>query len=223
MHSFLNFLEARSVSFGYPQKKLLFKDLSLIIREGEKIALEGPNGVGKTTLFRMLMGLIRPVQGDIFLKETLVETPPQWRELRHKVGLLFQDSDDQLFCPTLLEDVAFGPRNMGLSPEKARQKSMEVLESLGMAHHASSPPYTLSGGEKKLGALGTILSMSPELMLLDEPGTALDTQSRQTLVNILKSFPGMLVVASHDKELLREVTDTAMELKDGKIVSCGFK
>ncbi len=214
-----SFLEVCSLSFGYPKKKPLFEKVSFSIQEGEKVALRGTNGSGKTTLFRVLMGLLVPTEGEIFLEGIPVRTSSQWRHFRNRVGLLFQDSEDQLFCPTLLEDVAFGPRNMGVPPEEARRRSLEVLEYLGIRHHAASPPHTLSGGEKKLAALGTLLSMKPRLMFLDEPATALDEKAKERLVRVLREFPGMLWVASHDEVFLRNVTERELRLQSGKLVS----
>ncbi len=214
----MSFLEASSLSFGYPRKESLFENLSLIIKRGDRIALRGPNGAGKTTLFRIFMGLLTPSGGGILLEGVPVRTSSQWRYLRNVVGLLFQDSEDQLFCPTLLEDVAFGPRNMGIPPKEARSLALEVLQRLGMEKHAEAPPHTLSGGEKKLGALGTLLSMNPQLLLLDEPATALDEKARKRLIRVLWEFPGMLCVASHDEAFLREVAERDVELREGRIV-----
>lgn len=177
----MNFLEIKDLSFSYRPGLPILENLSLILQEDQKIALRGHNGSGKTTLFRVIMGLLHPQKGTILLREKAIKEASDWRNLRDRIGMVFQDPDDQLFCPTLLDDVAFGPLNSGLGKEEARNISMSVLESLGISHLADCPPYTLSGGQKKLGSLATVLSMRPSFLLLDEPSAALDQDAMESL------------------------------------------
>ena len=208
------------VSFGYPgnqSSRVVLDDLDLHISRGERVGLIGSNGSGKTTLFHLIMGLLRPTQGEIevFGKKRLQEK--DFREVREKIGLLFQDSDDQLFCPTVAEDVAFGPLNLGKTQEEAMATTGEVLKELGLEDFGDRVTYKLSGGEKRLVALATILAMQPEVLILDEPSTGLDEDTVELLVRILKSSGLTYLIASHNTDLLARTTDIAYRLDRGKI------
>ena len=208
------------VSFGYPgnqSSRVVLDDLDLHITRGERVGLIGSNGSGKTTLFHLIMGLLRPTQGEIevFGKKRLQEK--DFREVREKIGLLFQDSDDQLFCPTVAEDVAFGPLNLGKTQEEAMATTGEVLKELGLEDFGDRVTYKLSGGEKRLVALATILAMQPEVLILDEPSTGLDEDTVELLVRILKSSGLTYLIASHNTDLLARTTDIAYRLDRGKI------
>ncbi len=193
------------------------RNASISLDAADRIALTGPNGSGKTTVFRVLVGLLVPTKGGVFLDGDEVREKVQWRNLRRQVGMVFQDPDDQLFCPTLLDDVAFGPLNMGMTRKEARKVSMAVLESLGLAGKAEYPPYALSGGQKKLASLATVLSMSPGFLLLDEPSAGLDPEAVQRLVEALGSFEGGFLVSSHDTDFLRSVSSFGVRIVDGGI------
>ena len=158
-----------------------------------KIGLYGPNGSGKTTFFRLIMGLAAPQEGRILFHGRPLETEKDFRELRCKVGLVLQHAEDQLFCPTVLEDVAFGPLNLGCTQDEARDRAASTLDRL-------------SGGEKKLVSLATVLVMEPEALLLDEPTNGLDPEARQRIIGVLKTLPTARIIISHDWDFLAETS-----------------
>ncbi len=205
------------ISFSYAGSKPLFTDLSLTLAAGQRLGLYGANGAGKTTLFRIIMGLERPQSGSILLHGTPLEKEKDFRALRRKVGLVLQNADDQLFCPTVLEDVSFGPLNLGLSQEDSDRKARSVLTSLGLSGYEDRLTHQLSGGEKKLVSLAGILAMEPEAMLLDEPTAALDENAVRRLADILGRLPHARIVISHDKAFLEQVSDSILILKDGSL------
>jgi cobalt/nickel transport system ATP-binding protein len=212
-------LEARTLSFAYPRQREIFRNISLALRKGERRSLRGSNGAGKTTLLHLLVGLLRPAEGEILFDGAPVTDRQDLARLRASVGLLFQDPDDMLFCPSLLEDVAFGPLNLGVPREEAHRRSLDVLERLGLTHLASRPPYTLSGGEKRLGALAALLSMEPKVLLLDEPTGGLDERAWGVLVEELSRNSAALLVASHDEEFLAAVAPEGFLLREGTLTS----
>jgi cobalt/nickel transport system ATP-binding protein len=210
-------LELKGVTFSYPGGEPVLKGIDFQLDFGEKAGLWGCNGAGKTTLFHVIMGLERPSAGEILFDGRPVTGRKDLMALRRKVGFLFQDADDQLFCPTLLEDVAFGPLNLGLSPTKARDKAIATLDLLDMANLADRPPYSLSGGQKKLGALATILAMDPIALILDEPTGGLDEDARAILEQLLIATDAALLVASHDKDFIEKVTSKGYLLSGGRL------
>lgn len=210
-------LELRDIHFSHPGRPVL-KGASLALQAGERLALVGANGAGKSSLLHIILGLKRPDAGQVLAFGNEYRTEAEFRTLRGRIGLLFQDSDDQLFCPTVLEDLAFGPLNLGLAPEAARRKAEEVLKQLGLASFADRVSYRLSAGEKRLVALATVLAMEPEILLLDEPNTGLDVQSEARLVEQLLALPQAMVIVSHDKELLAKVATRTLLLRDGRLI-----
>ncbi|WP_045222472.1 energy-coupling factor ABC transporter ATP-binding protein [Desulfonatronum thioautotrophicum] len=172
----------------------------------ERVGLVGPIGSGKTTLLLCLVGLMPLRQGALLFQGRMVRTKEDLTTLRRAVGFVFQNPDDQLFSPTVLDDVAFGPLNLGQSPDEARDASLAVLEQLHLSHLAHRQPHTLSGGQKRLVSLATVLVMRPQALLLDEPTNDLDARSRHMVLHILTSTPCALLIASHDKELLNLLT-----------------
>lgn len=186
----------------------------------EKAGLIGPNGCGKTTLFHIIMGLLQPTEGKIIFKGKQIRTPKDLQRLRVEVGFLFQSSDDQLFSPTVLEDVAFGPLNLGMSPDEAREVAIETLEQLGLKGFEERITHRLSGGEKKLVALATILSMKPKVLLLDEPTNNLDPETMVRLKEILRSLKLPHVIISHDWDFLENTTNSLYTFEKGKILRC---
>ena len=208
----MSFLEIKDICFSYRPGQAILEDLSLSVQENQRLALRGHNGSGKTTLFRVIMGLLVPQSGTISLMGKALQDEQGWVELRSRIGMVFQDPDDQLFCPTLLDDVAFGPLNSGLDKKTAKELSMEVLRSLGIEGLADCPPYTLSGGQKKLGSLATVLSMKPSFLLLDEPSAGLDQDATERLVRALKDFPGGYLISSHDRDFIERVTDGSLHM-----------
>lgn len=205
------------INFSYPASMPVFKNLDLTMYAGDRIGLVAPNGSGKTTLFHLIMGLLKPNVGkiEIFGKEVVKEK--DFLEVRRRIGLLFQDADDQLFSPTVIEDVAFGPLNQGLSKKEALEKSKKTLEFLGLSGFENRITFKLSGGEKRLVSLATVLAMAPEVLLLDEPTTGLDNNTKTKLIQVIKSLSISLIAVSHEFDFLEAATNKIYTLEDGKI------
>jgi len=206
--------------FSYPDGHQVLKGIDLHIQAGESVGLIGPNGAGKTTLLLHLNGLLCG-SGHI----RIFGMPMQkgnLKRIREKVGLLFQDPDDQLFSTTVFDDVAFGPVNMGLSPDEVRQRSREALRQVGMEALAQKIPFHLSLGEKKRIAIATILSMKPELIVLDEPTSNLDPRQRKNLINLLKEIHVTKIIASHDLAMVGQLCNRVVILNAGAIVWDGI-
>jgi len=206
------------IHFSYPGERPVLRGLSLQFREGEKLGLTGPNGAGKTTLFHVIMGLTKPDSGTIEIFGKRMETEKDYRPVRQEIGLLFQDPDDQLFSPTVLEDVAFGPLNQGKAIPEARKIAEETLAFLGLEGFEERVTYKLSGGEKRLVSLATVLAMKPRVLLLDEPTLGLDIATTQSIIEILKRLDLSHIFISHDIDFLAETTDKVCGMINGKIV-----
>ena len=206
-----------NIVFGYSREKPLLKNLDLKLKQNEKVALIGENGSGKTTLFHIIMGLLKIDKGKIYLFEKLMKEEKDFREYRPKIGLLFQDSDDQLFSPTVIDDVAFGPLNLGFKGDEAKDIAIETLKKLNIEHLTDRITYKLSGGEKRMVALATILAMNPKVLLLDEPTNGVDENHLELLIDFLQNTDLSYIVISHDKNFLKKVTDKEMLLENGKI------
>lgn len=185
----------------------------------ETVALFGPNGSGKTTFLLHLVGLLAGA-GEIEVCGLPVSRP-HLAAVRQKVGILFQDSDDQLFMPTVFDDVAFGPLNLGLEPEEVERRVRQCLERVGMEHAAGRAPYHLSAGEKRRVALAGVLAMDPEILILDEPATFLDPPGRALLAGILKRLPQAKIIVTHDIDLARELATRAVFFTGGKVLASG--
>jgi cobalt/nickel transport system ATP-binding protein len=196
------------------------RGLDLSLAHGESVALVGANGAGKSTLLALLVGLLEPREGDIRVEGERVHRG-SLANIRRKVGLLLQDPDDQLFMPTLLEDVAFGPLNLGLSRTLALERAREALARLGISHLEGRPPHRLSAGEKRLGALAAVLSLDPLLLALDEPTSHLDPRARRGLVTLLHELPQARLVVTHDLEFARATCARALVLHEGHIAAEG--
>ena len=196
-------IELQNITFTYPgAPHPVFQDFNYQLLPGEHIGLIGPNGSGKTTLLHLIMGLLRPQAGSIVIFGQEVKKEQDFIEVRQKVGLLFQNADDQLFCPTVLEDVAFGPLNLGKTPDEAIGIARETMERLGLHGFEDRVTYKLSGGEKKLVSLATVLAMQPQLLLLDEPTAGLDEHTKHRLIHILKSLDIAYMIVSHEQDFL---------------------
>lgn len=211
-------IHLENITFGYPGCDSVLEKLNLQFHSGNRIGLMGPNGSGKTTLFHIIMGLLKPSTGKIEFFNTPVETENDFRRVREKIGLLFQDADDQLFSPTVLEDVAFGPLNLGKTKDDAMDIARKTLAFLGLNGFEDRITYKLSGGEKKLVSLATVLAMEPEVLLLDEPTSGLDDKTRSTLKRVLLDLDLSYILISHDIEFLHEITDAIYTLENGKIL-----
>lgn len=216
-------LELHDICYSYPgSDSPLLNNINLNIGT-ECIGLIGPNGCGKTTLFQIIMGLLQADKGEILLNGAKVETEKELRNLRSKLGFLFQNSDDQLFSPTVLEDVAFGPLNQGMTPDDAKKISIQTLGHLGLKGFEDKITHRLSGGEKKLVALATILSMKPQLLLLDEPSNNLDPATRERLIEILRSQDVAHIIISHDMDFLASTCTSLYTLQNGQLARCKQK
>jgi cobalt/nickel transport system ATP-binding protein len=209
------------IRFGYPGRPELFGRLRFAVREGERLGVVGPNGSGKTTLFHLIVGLLRPSAGRIAAFGRDVRTRPDFDEVRRRVGFLFQDSEDQLFSPTVGEDVAFGPLNLGRSKAEAARIVEETLAWLGLAGYGDRVGYDLSGGEKRLVALATVLAMKPQVLLLDEPSGGLDPRARGELVELLARIGGTQVISAHDLEFVRATCLRVVVMYEGRIIADG--
>jgi cobalt/nickel transport system ATP-binding protein len=205
------------IGFGYDSEKLVLQDVDFTLRRGEKVALYGPNGSGKTTLFHLIMGLVKPTAGTVRIFGKERKTEVDFREVRRRIGLLFQDSDDQLFSPTVAEDIAFGPFNLGRERSEVRSIISETLELIGLEGFEERITHKLSGGEKRLVALGTVLATKPEVLLLDEPVIGLDEEHRDRFIRILSSSRQSFIIISHDRDFLERVTTKAYRMCDGRI------
>ncbi len=210
----------QGVSFRYPDGQQALNNLSLNIAPGEKVALMGPNGAGKSTLLLHLNGVLGALDGSVCIDGVPVQraTLPRVRAL---VGLVFQDPDDQLFSPTVFDDVAFGPLHMNLPPDEVRRRVALALDQVGMAGFAQRVPHHLSLGQRKRIALATVLSMSPTVLALDEPSAGLDPRARNGLVQLLHSLPHTLLVSTHDLALAADVCSRAVVLNAGAVVYDG--
>ncbi len=209
-------LELRQLSFAYPDRRVLC-DVDFSLHRGDRVALIGSNGAGKTTLLHLLVGLQRPSAGQVLAFGEPRQTEADFHPVRTRVGLLFQDSDDQLFCPTVLEDVAFGPLNLGRSPADACADAVRTLDTLGLAEFGGRVAYRLSAGEKRLVALATVLAMNPEVLLLDEPTSGLDDVTEQRLIEHLCGLKQAMLIVSHDQQFLERLVNRAVRLADGSL------
>ena len=207
----------KDICFGYPNGAPVLDMLNLKLYKGNRFGLMGPNGSGKTTLFHIIMGLLTPASGQIEIYNLPVRAEKDFREARTKIGLLFQDADDQLFSPTVLEDVAFGPLNLGKSQDQAIDIARNTLNYLGLSGFEDRITYKLSGGEKKLVSLATVLAMQPEVLLLDEPTSGLDDKTKAVLKNVLSDLDLTYILISHEIDFLTEITDDIYTIENGKI------
>jgi len=213
-------VEVKHLRHVYPDGTIALRDVSFRIHHGESVAIIGANGAGKSTLLLHLNGYLAPSSGEIRIGDFPL-TPHTLSEIRRTVGMVFQDPDDQLFMPTVFDDVAFGPMNLGFSAEQARERVVAVLEQVGAAHLQDKPPYNLSGGEKKRVAIATVLSMSPDILVMDEPTSGLDPFARRQLIGLLKDFHHTRIFTSHDLDMVLELCDRTIVLHNGEIKADG--
>ncbi|WP_462322134.1 energy-coupling factor ABC transporter ATP-binding protein [Halochromatium sp.] len=210
-------VELAGVTFGYGANPLL-NGLNLRIGRRERVALIGSNGAGKSTLLKLIVGLLNASAGEIRVLGGACRSEADFRRARTKIGLVFQHSDDQLFCPTVLDDVAFGPLNLGYSPSEAAAMAEGTLAALGLQGYGARVTHRLSGGEKRLVALATVLAMDPELLLLDEPTSGLDTTSEARLLEHLEALPQAMLIVSHEQRVLERLSSRALLLQDGCLI-----
>jgi cobalt/nickel transport system ATP-binding protein len=212
-------LEVANLQFSYPDGHQALRGVSFRILRGEKVALVGPNGAGKSTLMLQLNGILSG-KGAIMVG-SLPVTKQNLPRIRALVGLVFQNPDDQLFSPTVFEDVAFGPLHMGLPEAEVRERVARALEQVNMAAYRDRLSHHLSVGEKKRIAVATVLAMDPELLVLDEPSAGLDPRARRTLINLLRELPLTMLVSTHDMAMVRELFDRTIIMDQGRIVADG--
>jgi cobalt/nickel transport system ATP-binding protein len=212
-------IEIDSLSFAYPDGRSALRDVSLGVRPGEKVALVGPNGAGKSTLLLHLNGILRGEGTVRVMGQEVAE--PHLARIRGQVGLVFQDPDDQLFSPTVFEDVAFGPLYAGLPEEEIRHRVAWALAQVDLEGYAERVSHHLSLGEKKRAAIATVLSMQPEILALDEPTSGLDPRTRRRLIGLLHELPQTMLVATHDMRLVAQVFPRTVVLDGGWMVADG--
>lgn len=209
-------IQLSEIRFSYNSQEVL-RGLNLRVRQGDRIGLIGANGSGKTTLCRIIMGLVKPESGTVEIFNRIRKVESDFTEVRLRIGFVFQDADDQLFCPTVLEDVAFGPLNQGKSIQEAKRIVADTLESLRLTGFEERFSHQLSGGEKRLVSLATVLAMKPEILILDEPTSGLDEKAIDILAEVLTRSDLTMIVVSHDKEFVERTTSTQMTIKQGVI------
>jgi cobalt/nickel transport system ATP-binding protein len=209
--------EIENLSFSYPDGRQALIDINISIVKGETLALIGPNGAGKSTLLLHFNGILR--SNGMVKVFGMPVTNKNLKRIRSKVGLVFQDPDDQLFSPTVFDDVAFGPLNTGCSKEEVQQRVAQALAWVGMSGYEQRSPHHLSIGEKKRIAIATVLSMEPELLIIDEPSANLDPRSKWDLIELLQGLPQTKVIASHDLELVRALCQRTIILDGGRVVA----
>lgn len=212
-------IEVTDLSFSYPDGTAALRQVSLHIQPGEKAALVGPNGAGKSTLILHLNGILTG-KGEVRVAGLPV-TKPNLGKVRARVGLVFQNPDDQLFSPTVYEDVAFGPLYQGLPLDEVRQRVSEALAVVGMQDYERRISHHLSTGEKKRIAIATVLSMEPEVLVLDEPTAGLDPRARRSLINLLHELPITMLVSSHDMHMVKEIFPRMIIMDEGRVVADG--
>lgn len=213
-------VELRGASFRYPDGTAALQDLSVRIVHGESVALIGANGAGKSTLLGLINGLLLPSAGEVFVGDLPV-TPRTLPQIHRTVGYVFQDADDQLFMPTVFDDVAFGPLNLGMDEAQARAQAERALHTVGAGHLAQRAPYRLSGGEKRAVAIAGVLAMAPSILVLDEPSSGLDAAARRRLIGLLGSFSHTRIIATHDLDLALDVCTRVLVLHEGRLVADG--
>jgi cobalt/nickel transport system ATP-binding protein len=213
-------VEAKNLEFTYPDTTHALLDISFKITHGESVAIVGANGAGKSTLLLHLNGYLTPTSGQVRIgdfpltKETL-------QEVRRTVGMVFQDPDDQLFMSTVYDDVAFGPLNLGLPIEEVDSRVKTALETVGVLALKDRPPHRLSSGQKRRVAIATVLSMSPDILVMDEPTSGLDPQARRRLIEMLQTFKHSKIIATHDLDMVLDLCERTIILNEGKIQADG--
>jgi cobalt/nickel transport system ATP-binding protein len=214
-------IRVQDLTYAYPAGPTALDRVSFTVVEHESVGLVGPNGAGKTTLFLCLSGVLPCTTGTIQLARLDPADPVQRRALPAKVGIVFQNSDDQLFNATVFDDIAFGPLNLGLGPKEVKQRVTEALARVGLDEFEQRIPFHLSGGEKRRVALAGVLAMRPEILLLDEPSMYLDPRGRRELIQLINGLKVTKLIAAHDLELVRETCQRVLVLDRGHLVSDG--
>jgi len=213
-------VEVKDLQYTYPDGTAALPGVSFLLTHGEAVAIIGANGAGKSTLLLHLNGCLMPQAGEVRIgglplnKKTL-------SHVRRTVGMVFQDPDDQLFMPIVYDDVAFGPLNLGLPPEEVDHLVLDSLATVGASHLKDRPPYRLSGGEKRAVAIASVLAMSPDILVMDEPTSSLDPKTRRQLIELLKTFKHTRIIATHDLDLVLDLCSRVIVFKEGHVVADG--
>jgi cobalt/nickel transport system ATP-binding protein len=215
-------IQVRDLTFTYPDGASALDGISFEIAAGESVGLVGPNGAGKTSLFLCLSGVLKPHSSLLRVGGLDLHDSTQGRRLPARVGIVFQNSDDQLFNATVFDDVAFGPLNLELPPDEVRKRVAEALEGVGLSGMEERVPFHLSGGEKRRVALAGVLAMRPSILLLDEPSMYLDPRGRRELIQLLHALGGTRVIASHDLELILQTCGRVLLLDRGRLKADGL-
>ena len=213
-------VEAKDLTYIYSDGTKALQEITFRITRGEAVGIVGANGAGKSTLLMHLTGILLPVSGMVRVGDYPL-TPKTIPQIRRRVGFIFQNPDDQLFMPTVFDDVAFGPLNQGLHMEEVEQRVVEALQTVGAIHLKDRPPYKLSGGEKRAVAIATVLAMAPDILVMDEPSAALDPAARRSLIQLLAGFKHTKIIASHDLDLILDLCERTIVLSEGRIIADG--
>ena len=213
-------LKIEHLSFSYEKGQQVLTDVNLVAHDGESIGIIGANGIGKSTLMKLLVGLYLDYDGSLEVAGHQVNKK-NLNHIREHIGYVFQDSDAQLFLSTVEDDVAFGPRNYGLSEEEVEKRVAEALAKVHIEELRKKQTYKLSGGEKKLSAIATILSMEPDIIIMDEPSIALDPRNRKNLIGILNEINSLMLITSHDLDFIMDTCERTVLLDDGRIIADG--
>ncbi len=213
-------VEFKNVCFRYPDGTEALKGISFRITHGESVGIVGANGAGKSTLLLHMNGYLLPTSGTVNISDLSV-TKKTRQEIRRKVGIVFQNPDDQLFMPTVFDDVAFGPLNLGMDEISVRERVHEALRLVNSFDLCNKPPHHLSSGQKSAVAIAAVMSMEPDILVMDEPAANLDPKSRRSLITLLKTFAHSKIIASHDLDLILDVCKRCIVIKDGVVVADG--
>jgi cobalt/nickel transport system ATP-binding protein len=213
-------VEVRDLCFAYPDGQSALEGISFTIHHGESVAVIGGNGAGKSTLLLHLNGVLTPNRGEVRIGDFPI-TRKILAEIRRTVGMIFHDADDQLFMPTVFDDVAFGLAQQGLAPAEVETHVMRALETVGAGHLRSRPPYRLSGGEKRAVAIAGVLVMQPSILVMDEPSSGLDPAARRRLIKLLAGFEHTKIIATHDLDLVLDLCSRALVMNRGRLEADG--
>lgn len=213
-------IDFKDVHFAYPDGTEALNGISFRITHGESVGIVGANGAGKSTLISHMNGYLLPAKGSITIGD-LQLNKTTINHARKTVGIVFQNPDDQLFMPTVFDDVAFGPLNLGMTEEKVVERVNEALNTVGCLHLKDKPPHHLSMGQKRAVTIAGVISMQPDILVMDEPAASLDPKSRRQLINLLKKFRHTKIIASHDLDLIMDVCERCLVISDGKVAADG--
>ena len=215
-----HYVDFNNVIFSYPDGTRALNGVTFRITHGEAVGIVGANGAGKSTILMHMNGHIMPTSGTVTVGDLTLDKSTR-NEIRRKVGIIFQNPDDQLFMPTVQDDVAFGPLNLGMTPEVVQERVTEALNAVNSLALRDKPPHHLSGGQKSAVAIASVLAMDPDILVMDEPAANLDPRSRRTLINLLKGFVHTKIVASHDLDMILDICSRCIIIRNGTVVADG--